>query len=170
MQQNGNKTVFAVDINSQEMNPVERAYKIRDINLENGLLKIILREEEHKKHIKDGTLPKNTFNLPYGVISGINDHHENFLETVIEKRATITTGRGNPGHLANNRLISNVSDLEGDLSNPQSLVVNSENKNKKYCVCGKQYDQHFYVQCEDQCEWFHPECVGFDLQMIQKRT
>ena len=37
-------------------------------------------------------------------------------------------------------------------------------------MCGKQYDQHFYVQCEDQCEWFHPECVGFDLQMIQKRT
>ena len=73
MQQNGNKTVFAIDLNSQELNPVERAFKIRDINLENGLLKIILREEEHKKHIKDGTLPKNTFNLPYGVISGVND-------------------------------------------------------------------------------------------------
>ena len=25
------------------------------------------------------------------------------------------------------------------------------------------------MQCEDQCEWFHPECVGFDLAMVQKR-
>ena len=61
------------------MNPVEKAYKIRDINLENGLLNIILREEEHKKHIKDGTLPKNTFNLPYGVINGVKVSNEIYL-------------------------------------------------------------------------------------------
>jgi hypothetical protein len=67
------------------------------------------------------------------------------------------------------QLHGGMVDLDMDHSGNHQIVVNSENKNKKYCVCGKQYDQHFYVQCEDQCEWFHPECVGFDLTLVQKR-
>ena len=82
IQKNGNKTVFAIDLNSHELNPVEKAYKIRDINLEEGQLKIILREEEHKKHIKDGTLPKHQYTIPVELINDnqpnhpfMNNHH-----------------------------------------------------------------------------------------------
>lgn len=52
------KTVFAVNIDTEFSNPVERAFKVRDINKEKGLIKLVLKEAEHKMHLKDGTLPK----------------------------------------------------------------------------------------------------------------
>lgn len=55
------KTVYAVDIDSELTNPVEKAFKVRDIGKEKGLIKLILQEAEHKVHLKDGTLPKQTF-------------------------------------------------------------------------------------------------------------
>lgn len=33
---------------------------------------------------------------------------------------------------------------------------------KRYCICGKQNDYRKYVQCESECEWYHPDCVGFE--------
>ena len=54
------KTIFAVNLDTEFSNPVERAFKIRDINKEKGLIKLVLKEAEHKMHIKDGTLPKAT--------------------------------------------------------------------------------------------------------------
>jgi hypothetical protein len=58
IQHNGSQTVYAISWDSDELSPVEKAFRIRDQNKEAGLIKIILREEEHKKHIKDGTFPK----------------------------------------------------------------------------------------------------------------
>lgn len=51
------KTLYAVDVESPEMNDVERAYRDRDERFERGEIGIILREEEHKKHVKEGTFP-----------------------------------------------------------------------------------------------------------------
>ena len=57
------KTIFAVDIDTEMTNPVEKAFKIRDLNKEKGLIKLILKEAEHKIHLKDGTLPKQILTL-----------------------------------------------------------------------------------------------------------
>lgn len=51
-------TIYAVDPFAPEMNQVERIYHERDQRIERGEpIGIILTEEEHKKHQKEGTLP-----------------------------------------------------------------------------------------------------------------
>ena len=50
-------TIYAVDAQAPEMNYVERIYRARDQRIERGeLLDMIFTEEEHKKHMRDGTL------------------------------------------------------------------------------------------------------------------
>ena len=53
----GTGTVYAVNINSPEMNLVDRIYRMRDIKIEREGLPIILPEDEYKKHAKEGTFP-----------------------------------------------------------------------------------------------------------------
>lgn len=55
MMQTHGKTVYAVDLSM--LNEVEKVFHNRDQMIERGELPIILREEEHKKHVKEGTLP-----------------------------------------------------------------------------------------------------------------
>lgn len=50
--------------------------------------------------------------------------------------------------------------------NKLKIAPNGE-QNKKYCVCAKSNDNLFYVQCEDGCEWYHPECVGFKTLLFK---
>lgn len=57
MMRSGGKAIYAIDILSPEMNEVEKAYRHRDEKFERGEIGIILREEEHKKHVKEGTFP-----------------------------------------------------------------------------------------------------------------
>lgn len=46
--------------------------------------------------------------------------------------------------------------------------MSSENRKKTYCICGKGNDDQMYVQCQDGCEWYHPECVGFDQALVRR--
>lgn len=58
IQDNRGQCIYAIEEGAPEMNEVERIYRLRDQQMEAGLLQdIILPEEEHKKHHKDGTLP-----------------------------------------------------------------------------------------------------------------
>ena len=58
IQDNRGQGIYAIEPAAPEMNEVERIYRIRDQRIQAGLLQeIILPEEEHKKHYKDGTLP-----------------------------------------------------------------------------------------------------------------
>lgn len=51
-------TIYAVDPYAPEVNQVERIFRNRDQRIDRGdLIGIILTEEEHKKHQKEGTLP-----------------------------------------------------------------------------------------------------------------
>ena len=63
-----------MDPNSPEITEVERIYRARDQRIERGeLVGIVLTEEEHKKHQKEGTLPTQwfesgiitTYEIPY---------------------------------------------------------------------------------------------------------
>ena len=51
------KTIYAVEQDSPEFNEVERIYRLRAEKIERGEIGVILCEEEHKKHIKEGTFP-----------------------------------------------------------------------------------------------------------------
>ena len=42
----------------------------------------------------------------------------------------------------------------------------SLNQEQRYCICAKKNDNQQYVQCEDECEWYHPECVGFKQDLF----
>ena len=53
----GISTVYAIDTDAPEMNLIDRIYRYRDIKMEREGLKIILPEDEYKKHQKDGTFP-----------------------------------------------------------------------------------------------------------------
>lgn len=50
------------------------------------------------------------------------------------------------------------------------LVVRQEPRDGKqrFCLCLRQNDNKQYIECEDQCDWYHPECVGFDTELIKK--
>jgi hypothetical protein len=51
-------TIYAVSPDAPEMNTVERIFRNRDQRIDRGdPIGIILTEEEHKKHQKEGTLP-----------------------------------------------------------------------------------------------------------------
>ena len=46
------------------MNLVERIFRLRDYMVERGELNFVLPEEEHKKHVKDKTLPSQNIVMP----------------------------------------------------------------------------------------------------------
>jgi hypothetical protein len=49
----------------------------------------------------------------------------------------------------------------------KGLLFNSEaNKEKKYCICSSRNSTQSYLQCESECDWFHPECLGFDSDIV----
>ena len=39
----------------------------------------------------------------------------------------------------------------------------------EYCICARQNDNQQYVMCEDECEWYHPNCVGFDPEIFEQQ-
>ena len=51
------RTAYAVGQDSPEMNKVDRIYRFRDQMIERGDIQVILPEEEHKRHQKEGTYP-----------------------------------------------------------------------------------------------------------------
>ena len=146
MQTNG-KTVYAVDLTN--LNEVEKAFHFRDQRIERCELPVILREEEHKKHVKDGTLPAACF-YPVAAKQEVEAVDQ---PVPLEKKAQV---------------IQESDLMTHDISS--HLVFHSENKDKRYCICAKQNDNHQYVLCEDECDWYHPECVGFDLLMFESNA
>ena len=57
------KTAYAVESDSPEMNKVEKIYRCRDEKIEKGEIHMILPEEEHKRHQKEGTFALAAFSL-----------------------------------------------------------------------------------------------------------
>lgn len=39
-------------------------------------------------------------------------------------------------------------------------------RNECYCICGRPNDDRPYILCEDNCQWYHPDCVGFDTETV----
>lgn len=121
------------------MNVVEKIYLERDQKIESGLLQIVLREEEHKKHIKDGNFPLQPLVL-------------NELDNLLG---------GQP--VAQWQISNKTSINEGN-----KFILKTDQE-KRYCLCIRKYDKEdteLYVECEDKCQWYHPKCVGFNEQKI----
>ena len=45
----------------------------------------------------------------------------------------------------------------------------SRDLTRRYCICARQNDNQQYVMCEDECEWYHPKCVGFDPELFEQQ-
>lgn len=142
----GAGTIYAVDVdNAPEMNLVEKVFRSRDMLLEKGQLPIILPEEELKKHQKD---PKMNSNDPRG---GGKDPRPPFIPTGLDiPSKKVPTDEPYP-------LLRQPE---------QRIVVPHDSLNQRYCICAKKNDNQQYVQCEDECEWYHPECVGFPQDLF----
>ena len=116
-----------MDPKAPEMNEVERIYRLRDERIERGEIHIILPEEEHRKHQKDGTFPgpaapTNEFEAPYDIAntSNIGGGHE--------PRAPghhVTTHDPTPHEIAGNDHV---------------LLVPDDKETDRFCICGKQND------------------------------
>lgn len=51
------------------------------------------------------------------------------------------------------------------------LKVRSEGEVERYCICHKSSDEHQqYIQCEDECNWYHPMCIGFGHIQLDEIT
>lgn len=55
-----------------------------------------------------------------------------------------------------------ASVIEGQTMGTGMFIPTPPTHVKRYCICGKQNDFRKYVQCESECEWYHPDCVGFE--------
>lgn len=73
---------------------------------------------------------------------------------------------GQPAHAAEARderktkyEAASASRNRGDFA---ALKVRYEGEVERYCICHKSNDEHQqYIQCEDECNWYHPQCIGF---------
>ena len=45
-----------------------------------------------------------------------------------------------------------------------------EDPDKKYCICQSKNHTSIYVMCESECDWFHPECLGFDSNIVNEKN
>lgn len=141
----GAGTIYAVDVdNAPEMNLVEKVFRSRDMLLEKGQLSIILPEEELKKHQKD---PKMDIIRQDGV----------YVDPIPPKDDKPP------------QLVQPVDKQHYPLPKTEPRIVvppDSLNQEQRYCICAKKNDNQQYVQCEDECEWYHPECVGFKQDLF----
>ncbi len=89
-----NVHVYAVDTD-MEMNLVEKAYHLRDIKIEKGLINIILPDEDHRRHAKDKTLPIQAKILP-----SARHHHvtEETKKPSSSKRSEVPKSADHPHH------------------------------------------------------------------------
>lgn len=168
------ENAYAVDVEAPEVGEVDKIFRMRDQRYERGELPTVLPEDEHKKHQKDGTYPKqpipdltvDNFGKPASAIPiGESTPHgiqivgklTNNPNTKLRKFSDINEGMPGGNHLQ----IGNNGIIKDEIS---SLIVTSENgmQDKRYCICAKQNDNRIYINCEDDCEWYHPACVGFD--------
>ena len=39
-----------------------------------------------------------------------------------------------------------------------------------FCICGRQNDNRKYVMCENECDWYHPSCVGFQDHIFDDKV
>lgn len=151
-------TVFAVDTD-RDMNLVERIFRLRDYMVERGELNFVLPEEEHKKHVKDKTLPAQNIVYP--------SYDRPFLDKRPYHPQTMT-GRtlSKEGSSKKNQ---NMYNSKKDVRLPADsnrLVFSEANREKKYCICSSRNSTQSYLQCESECDWFHPECLGFDANIV----
>ena len=108
------------------MNEVERIYRLRDQKIERGEIHIILPEEEHRKHQKDGTFPgpgsfpapTNEFEAPYlnGKEPSAGQEPGPTRPSLPEEPAYPTPGF------------------------QSQALRRDENETDRYCICGKQND------------------------------
>ena len=123
-------------------------------------------EEEHKKHIKDGTFPTQPVIYHPANPEEVVTHKTIISEHKFELKNAAMVSKAPGQHMAHTPQQIDEHMLLGE----SALVVHSENRDKRYCICGKQNDNNQYVLCEDECEWYHPECVGFDLLMFESNS
>jgi hypothetical protein len=107
------------------MNEVERIYRLRDQKIERGEIHIILPEEEHRKHQKDGTFPgpaapENEFEPPYP--NAQDPIEPRPRQSVAEEPQPHAT----PGFQFNDQLTLHRH--------------REETETDRYCICGKQND------------------------------
>lgn len=126
------------------MNLVEKVFRSRDMLLEKGQLSIILPEEELKKHQKD---PKMNPNDRTG-----KEPRPPYIPSGLDKLPLSKTYAEESQSLPRQP--------------EQRIVVPHDSLNQRYCICAKKNDNQQYVQCEDECEWYHPECVGFPQDLF----
>ena len=179
----GAGTIYAVDVdNAPEMNLVEKVFRSRDMLLEKGQLSIILPEEELKKHQKDPKMnPTEMSGLMYGGSRKDGGHLPSGYGNVDVMKGGFTDvnmhrdgGKMSPSTMARVRLIPSGS-LVDDVGSsyplpkhpePRIVVPHDSLNQERYCICAKKNDNQQYVQCEDECEWYHPECVGFKQDLF----
>lgn len=155
-------TIYAVDIdNAPEMNLVERVFRSRDIMLDKGELSIILPEEELKKHQKDPKMNKDEPAWP-GAAGGDKLLYEGRLGKEIMAGSA---GRANKASSPGRRMLATQPEDARGGGNPMNLGGSMHQE--RYCICAKKNDNQQYVQCEDECEWYHPECVGFKQDLFE---
>ena len=141
--------IYAVQQQAPEMNQVDWIFRQRDNLIEQGYIGIILPEEEHKRHQRDGTFPAQSANFKQNKSA----------------RASIISSDTIVSKPAAKLRVDNQQQIQNMVNQPDAttFTVPTENKeqNKRYCICAKQNDNQEYVMCEDECEWYHPECIGF---------
>lgn len=109
------------------MNEVERIYRLRDQKIERGEIHIILPEEEHRKHQKDGTFPgPGSFSAP---ANEFEPAYSNAKETMggHEPRPTRQS-------LAEEPVAYSTPGFQNQ------VVLRDEKETDRYCICGKQND------------------------------
>ena len=110
------------------MNEVERIYRLRDQRIERGEIHIILPEEEHRKHQKDGTFPgpaapTNEFEVPFDTTNMSN------------------IGGGGAGGGHEPRPTNQIVPQDAiPYPNPGALALPDGTETDRYCICAKQND------------------------------
>lgn len=170
---NSQGTIYAVDPNAPEVNEVDRIFRNRDQRIERGEpIGIILTEEEHKKHQKEGTLPMYSQRFDVNVTPSVYEPPLMVSPSPLKKdnpanNQDVITSINNKG---SNKKKSIGQGESGITQETTQLVVRQEPKDGKqrYCLCFRQNDNKQYIECEDQCDWYHPECIGFDTELIKR--
>lgn len=148
---------YAIDQQSPEMNQVERIYRDRDQRIERGELNsIIFTEEKHKQHLKEGTFPPERIQTQ-------------MMQTLVTSPARYQSTEGPNQHsTTKHKGGKSKPPLIGDGPAGEVVINHPRDQTKVFCLCARQNDNKQYIECEGQCEWYHPECVGFDAELIKK--
>jgi hypothetical protein len=128
---------------------------------------MIFTEEEHKKHLRDGTLITERSHPFYSHPNQETPAKPDPSRPRNEPMPTNTTSK--KAHPSERKSHPAMPVEAAFAAGGDSLVVNPpRDQTKIYCICSRQNDNKQYIECEDQCEWYHPECVGFDSELIKK--